>query len=379
MKNTKNLIVIFLVIIFALSFNISYAHSVDLDPQSLISFPMIAWGGKGSVTISSSVTDYSLYYQAVAIPNANYTQMVTIREEGELELDTLDSEYDALKVELENLETIYDEALENYNANQEDENLKNAYEEAKSNYEAKLAQYKAKATEYNTKVQEINNAIKELIPEYVESNWNQATDNEFVIDLTTFSGTQAFAVWVKLVETDETIHYDEMIYEVEGTKTEKVKVTSVSLSKDEISITEGSTYTLNATVSPSDATNKSVTWKSDNENVATVENGKVTAVSKGTATITVTTVDGNFTDSCVVTVTEKTPPKGDDQSNGNNELNPNNGQSSGTNNKGNTTDSVYDGKLPQTGISYIAIFTAITVLIAIVIILHKKIQNLSFK
>jgi uncharacterized protein YjdB len=57
-----------------------------------------------------------------------------------------------------------------------------------------------------------------------------------------------------------------------------------------------------ATVLPEDATDKSVTWTSDNEEVATVVDGVVTAVSEGTASITVTTVDGNLTATCVVTV-----------------------------------------------------------------------------
>mgnify|MGYP003294177118 FL=1 len=59
-----------------------------------------------------------------------------------------------------------------------------------------------------------------------------------------------------------------------------------------------------ATVAPADATDKSVTWTSDNDAVATVADGVVTAVAEGTATITVTTVDGEFTATCVVTVTE---------------------------------------------------------------------------
>jgi uncharacterized protein YjdB len=67
----------------------------------------------------------------------------------------------------------------------------------------------------------------------------------------------------------------------------------------------GDTVTLTATVIPSTATNKAVTWSSSAEGVATVENGVVTGVSAGSATITVTTVDGGKTDTCAVTVTEE--------------------------------------------------------------------------
>ena len=82
-----------------------------------------------------------------------------------------------------------------------------------------------------------------------------------------------------------------------------IHVTSVSLDKASLELTEGGTGTLIATVEPNNATNKNVTWESSNTSVATVDaNGLVTAVSAGTATITVTTVDGNKTAACTVTV-----------------------------------------------------------------------------
>jgi uncharacterized protein YjdB len=56
-------------------------------------------------------------------------------------------------------------------------------------------------------------------------------------------------------------------------------------------------------VAPTDATNKEVSWSTSDAAKATVENGKVTGVAAGTATITVTTEDGDKTASCAVTVT----------------------------------------------------------------------------
>ncbi len=76
----------------------------------------------------------------------------------------------------------------------------------------------------------------------------------------------------------------------------------VSLNKTTANMTVGDSVTLTATVAPSNATNKSVTWKSSNTAVATVSNGVVKAVKAGNATITVTTVDGGKTASCAVTV-----------------------------------------------------------------------------
>ncbi|PWW03310.1 Ig-like protein group 2, partial [Paenibacillus cellulosilyticus] len=83
-----------------------------------------------------------------------------------------------------------------------------------------------------------------------------------------------------------------------------VPVTGVTLNTSALSLTTGgATSTLTATVAPSNATNKNVTWSSDNTGVATVANGVVTPVSAGTAHITVTTVDGSQTATATVTVT----------------------------------------------------------------------------
>ena len=82
-----------------------------------------------------------------------------------------------------------------------------------------------------------------------------------------------------------------------------VSITEVTLSKTSLSLTVGNTETLVATVSPGDATNKNVEWKSSDTGVAKVINGTVTAVSAGQAIIIVTTQDGGKTAICSVTVT----------------------------------------------------------------------------
>ncbi len=86
------------------------------------------------------------------------------------------------------------------------------------------------------------------------------------------------------------------------TVTAPVAVTGVTLNKNSTNIEVGGTETLTATVAPNDATNKSVNWSTSAPGVATVAGGVVTAVSVGTATITVTTVDGSFTATCSVQV-----------------------------------------------------------------------------
>jgi len=82
-------------------------------------------------------------------------------------------------------------------------------------------------------------------------------------------------------------------------------VTSIKLNKTSLSISKGKTSTLTATISPINATNKVLTWRTENEKIATVDtNGNVTAVEKGTTNIFCITKDGNFKYAiCNITVT----------------------------------------------------------------------------
>ena len=88
-------------------------------------------------------------------------------------------------------------------------------------------------------------------------------------------------------------------------KVKSVSVTGVKLNKATLSLEKGKSETLKATISPSNASNKGVTWTSSNSKVATVDkNGKVKAISKGTATIIVKTKDKGKTAKCTVTVND---------------------------------------------------------------------------
>ena len=92
-------------------------------------------------------------------------------------------------------------------------------------------------------------------------------------------------------------------------KASAVAVIDVMLDKTELTLEEEKTKQLTATVTPANATNKKVTWRSDKLKVAVVDQkGQVTAKAEGTAKITVTTEDGSKTAECKVTVTAKAPP-----------------------------------------------------------------------
>lgn len=90
---------------------------------------------------------------------------------------------------------------------------------------------------------------------------------------------------------------------------QKVSVTDVSLDKTELTLTVGDQpVQLTATVAPDNATDKTVSWASDKKDITAVDqNGKVSAVAPGEATITVTTTDGSKTATCKVTVKAALP------------------------------------------------------------------------
>lgn len=82
-----------------------------------------------------------------------------------------------------------------------------------------------------------------------------------------------------------------------------IPVSGVTLSQSIITLNAGTNYTLTATITPSNATNPSVTWSSTNPSVATISSaGVITAQSPGSTVIKVTTVSGSFKASCAITV-----------------------------------------------------------------------------
>lgn len=310
MSKCKKILLLLTLMLIAIVGTVS-AHSVDLDPESLISFPFIVSEGKGKITVKSSVTNYTLYYQNVEISNATYDEINTIKENGKAELSTIKGQMNSLKEEYNNLKTIKDEKYTTYqnaisnNLTEEQINVaKTEYETANTNYTNKVKEYNTKVDEYNAKVSQINNQVKDKLPMYNDSNWTKTTDGSFKVNLTQFSGKKSFSIWAKLV-TGTNTYYDQEIYSMNGTKPTEVSVTSVSLNKSTLDIKVGETATLTATINPTNATNKNVTWKSDNTQIATVDTaGKITAIKEGTAKITVKTKDGNHTATCIVTVSK---------------------------------------------------------------------------
>lgn len=372
-KNKKIVVLLLIMFIFSLA-SVVDAHSVELDPDSIISFPEIIHNGEGKIKIAASVTDYELSYQAVEIPEETYNQIETIATDGKKLLGEIQTELKTLNTQSKELETICNDAKDKLDSlieqgieGTELEEAQKAYDTAKANYDAKLEEIQTKTLEYNNKATEITNNVKELIPTYDDSAWKISEDGNFKIDTSNFSGEKVYVLWAKLVKSDDTIVYDEILYTTEGSLEEEILVTSIELDKSELTLSEGSSYTLKATIKPDNATDKTLTWTSDNEEVATVdENGKVTAVSEGTATITARTANGEIEDTCEVTVTERiviNDPDGNDDENDAGSI---------------YDDSIAEGKIPQTGKSYI-VLSFIAILAVFSIIIYIKMRKNNFK
>lgn len=122
------------------------------------------------------------------------------------------------------------------------------------------------------------------------------------------SNGEVFAKCLVTVQIPETKPEPTKPVEPKPTEPETVKVSGITLNPDiSLEIKEGSSYTIKATVAPSNATNNSVKWISSSPDVATVDdNGNVTALKAGSTTITCTAVDGSGVSvSCHVTVKAK--------------------------------------------------------------------------
>jgi len=81
-----------------------------------------------------------------------------------------------------------------------------------------------------------------------------------------------------------------------------VKVTGITLNYSTLALARGEQFTLAYTINPENAANQNITWTTSNKNIVTVADGRITALKKGTATITITTEDGKKKATCKVTV-----------------------------------------------------------------------------
>ena len=193
MKKLKNILSIILVAIIILTATSTMAYSKTLDVRDEIQISTFISNEKGSIKIANQITGYSLYYQVNEMDNSTYKKIKQL--EDELRVIQAFNMYEAAKTE-----KLYDEYLSTQIY------YKNLYGTNVTNCRSQRAD-EAKST------------IIYLLPDYKET-WNQTTDNSFNVNLSSFSGSKNFVVWVQLIKQDGTKVYDAEVFELTGTKQE---------------------------------------------------------------------------------------------------------------------------------------------------------------
>ena len=156
-----------------------------------------------------------------------------------------------------------------------------------------------------TEGESVNLSAKVLPENAADKTVNWSSSNESVVLVSSNGKAMALSLGKAIITAKSGDKSDFITISVEA---KVIPVTGVSLDKTQITIKVGESETLTPTITPEDATNKKVSWTSSNDNVATVEDGKVVGVQPGSVTITVTTEDGAKTAECPVTVKSNLAP-----------------------------------------------------------------------
>lgn len=149
-------------------------------------------------------------------------------------------------------------------------------------------------TRYNLKVEAVGSNIKVYLDGVEKINFDSSTYSSGKFGMFSFKGVADYDNFIAMEVRQE------------------AAVTGIRLNKSEVTLEEGNSETLIATVEPANASNKNVVWSSGDLSVATVDqNGTVTGIGAGTAVITATTEEGGLSAACNVTVDEKDNNGGD--------------------------------------------------------------------
>ena len=191
MKKLKNILSIILVAIIILTATSTMAYSKTLDVMNEIEISNFISNEKGSINIANGITGYSLYYQVNEMDSNTYKKIKQL--EDELRVIQAYNMYEAEKTD-----KLYDEYI----------STQIYY---KNLYGTNITDCRSKRAD------EVKSTIIYLLPDYKES-WTQTTSNSFDTNLSSFSGTKDFVVWVQLAKQDGTKVYDAEIFELTGTK-----------------------------------------------------------------------------------------------------------------------------------------------------------------
>lgn len=294
-KISKIVLSMVMCVVMAISCNAAYAYDGEnFDNDYNISPGLLITNGVGTVSVNSSITGYSLYYQSIEISDAKYSEITKKREEYESKEKTFKEDLDSKDAEIKRLK----EAASAIEDKESEE-----YKEAEKAYADAIDDYNNTRDGYIEQLTAIEKEFYATWPDYNDSNWIKVGDDgKFKVCEVNYTGKKNYFVWFKLVKSDESVVYD-AVYTIQDGKKEVSTDQLISTNQDDFSLNIGESKDIDVTVTPEGT---AVTWKSDNESIATVENGKVTAKGEGTATITATTEDGKSSISVKVTCIDNT-------------------------------------------------------------------------
>lgn len=296
-------IVLMLILILGVSKVNAYSGVVDVDDD--ITLPSKLTNGAGTITLSRNIQNADVSFQFVEMDSNTYKKIIKLKEE-------------LLVAQYFNI----------YEADQTEENY-DVYVSAYKYYQEK---YNETVDNYTTEhIDEVESIIIGLLPDYT-SQWQNSTNNQIKIDLSTFSGTKYFTAWTKVVSNGNTI-YEAEVYELTGTKQEDNK---------------------------SDDDNKKDDNKDDNNNDNNDNNNNDNNNGKDDSN-----KDNNNSNN-----------NGNDDSNKDNNNSNNNGKDDGkkddTTIKDTTTSNT---KIPQTGESNFIILIALSIAVVMAVISYRKMKK----
>lgn len=227
MKKVYSLITLLLLTLFIGGFNVNATiikkidfnktlgvSSADLDQDDIINFPMTVWNGEGEITIDSSITNYTMYYQWIELTSDEINALENAKNTYKNKSDEVKEELDRLYAKYEAKYKIYEDLSESGTATTDELNAAR---------DAASAEYDIYKNYYDTMMVELDTLYEDyykIIPDYT-SNWTKADNNEFKGDFSSFSDERQFVLWIRLDYANKSA-YDFGVLTVNGTYEDEV-------------------------------------------------------------------------------------------------------------------------------------------------------------
>lgn len=272
------ILLVFILSLF-LNFKVIKAYSGEIDPENMIILPKnlsVSNGiATGTIFLSPENPNYQISYQKVDITEEIYQNIINKRNEVNTFIQENNDKLMEEMIGVEDLQDEYERLRDSETAEEEQiTEAYNKYMEARATY---LENYEQVSSQNEAKKQEFYS----LIPDYT-NNWINTTnsDDNVKIDFSNYSGTIHFVLWVKVQDQSNT-YYDMDIYSSDIKQQQDQS--NITINNVSATIKVNQTVQLTATSS----TGSNISWTSSDTSVATVtQEGLVTGIKQGTATIT---------------------------------------------------------------------------------------------